>query len=51
VSPADHPEDPDADPVDRRQTEIGPGSLWFLRAVTALAALIVLWFLVDAIRG
>lgn len=31
--------------------EIGPGSLWFLRGLTVLTTLIVLWFLVDAIRG
>ena len=31
--------------------EVGPGSLWFLRAVTALTVLVVLWFLIDAIRG
>lgn len=51
MSPEEHPEEPDVVPVDRYESEIGAGSLWFLRAITALTALIVLWFLVDAIRG
>lgn len=38
---ADRPEEP----------EVGPASLWFLRGAGALTVLVVLWFLVDAIRG
>jgi hypothetical protein len=41
VSPEDRPEKP----------EVGPGSLWLLRGITALTALIVLYFLIDAVRG
>ncbi len=41
MSTADRPEEP----------EVGPASLWFLRAIAVLTVLIVLWFLVDAIKG
>ncbi len=33
------------------EPEVGLASLWFLRGITALTALVVLWFLIDAIRG
>jgi hypothetical protein len=38
-----------ADPSD--EPEVGQPSLWFLRGVGALTVLLVLWFLVHAIRG
>ena len=33
------------------EPEVGQASLWFLRGVGALTVLVVLWFLVHAIRG
>ena len=33
------------------EPEIGRASLWFLRGLAVLTVLIVLWFLVDAIKG
>ena len=33
------------------ESEIGRGSLWFLRAATALVAVVVVYFLVGAIIG
>lgn len=41
MSPEAHPDEP----------EVGRGSLWFLRGITLLTALIVLYFLIDAVRG
>ena len=41
MSPTDRHDDP----------EVGPGSLWFLRGISALTVLVVVWFLIDAIRG
>ena len=33
------------------EPEIGRGSLWFLRGMSVLTILVLLWFLVDAIGG
>ena len=41
MSTADRSEEP----------EIGRSSLWLLRGLAVLTVLIVLWFLVDAIKG
>jgi len=35
----------------RNDGELGPGSLWFLRVVSAVVILVLLWFLVDAVQG
>ncbi len=43
TEPMDNPADGDA--------ELGPGSLWFLRIVSVIVILVLLWFLVDAIIG
>ena len=38
-----------ANPSD--EPEVGRASLWFLRGVGAFTVLVVLWFVVHAIRG
>lgn len=37
--------------VEDSQPEVGPRSLFFLRAITLATAMIVLFFIVDAIIG